>query len=143
MLNIEEELKKIKKYLEDNIKLGVNIVPNYDYGNKVSITCFYIDDDDKMRKAEYSFYIQYFKDKNNYANASYLLHCSYDYYQGGTSYADKYESLEDFKNSRMVKELIEENGRDKKQVETKAHYEEMTLFDEITDDELVFYYAHK
>ena len=138
MLNIDDELKKIKEYLDKNITLKSEIVPNYNYGNKISFKCFQMIDN-KMSEVEYSFYLQYFKDKNNYANASYLLHCSWDYNLGGSSYADKYESLEDFKNSKMVKELISEYRKNRTQLvekekpiiilETTDDTEELTIFD--------------
>lgn len=128
MLNIDDELKKIKKILQDTIVLDkIEIVPHYDWGNKVSVKCFQ-KIDDKIKEVEYSFYIEYYKDRDNYANALYLLHCDYDHGLGGHSYADKYESIEDFKNTNMYqKELLTEYGKNKP-VDTP------TLFDEIDDE---------
>lgn len=127
MLNIDDELKKMKDYLTKNITLGVDIVPNFDKGNKIKITGFYMEEG-KMRKHEWSFFIKYDKNKDNYANASYLLHCDYDYKDGGSGYADKYESIDDFINTRQTQELLKEYGRDYVPKQT-SKYEEISLFD--------------
>lgn len=144
MLNIDDELKKIKEYLDKNITLKSEIVPNYDLGNCIKVKTYMIENS-KMVKCEYTFYIKYDENKDNYVNAPYLLHCHFDYNNGGRGYADKYESLEDFKNSNMVKELVETynkkkidelheimNSGKKLKVEfTKTP----TLFDEIDNEE--------
>jgi len=127
MLNIDEELKKMKDYLDKNITLGVDIVPNFDKGNKIKITGFYMEEG-KMRKHEWSFYLKYDENKDNYANASYLLHCNYNYKDGGSGYADKYESIDDFINTRQVKYLLKEYG--KKYIPKQPNkYTEISLFD--------------
>lgn len=143
MLNIDDELKKIKKILQDTITLDkIDIVKNYDDGNKVSVKC-YQKIDDKVKPVEYSFYLIYYKDKDNFANASYLLHCDYDHGLGGHSYADKYESIEDFKNTNMYqKELLTEYGKNKPvdtptlfdEIDDEIHTEELTLFDLDNED---------
>jgi hypothetical protein len=139
---IDDELKKIKQLLDKTIDLDSEIVPNYDWGNKVSIKC-YQKIDNKLTKVEYSFYIEYYEDKDNYANADYLLHCDYSYSTGGHSYADKYESIEDFKKTNMyVKELLEEYGKQNRGIGDKKNNktEELTLFDteeDIEDNEIL------
>ena len=134
MLNINSELQKIKEYLSSKIKLAVDIVPNYDEGNKVSIKCFY-KDNDKMKKAEYSFFIKYYKNKDNYANAPYLLHCNFWYGDGGSGYADKYESLHDFIKTNMLKELIDNYGIGKNNEKIEFNYMEEDTDDDIDDEE--------
>ena len=134
MMNINSELQKIKEYLSSKITLGVEIVPHYDWGNKISIICYKMLDN-KMTKVEYEFYIKYYEDKDNFENASYLLHCGWSYNLGGGGYADKYESIHDFINTKMAKELIEEYGKDKKHVET-LDFNEEDIEEEDLDDEL-------
>lgn len=133
MMNINSELQKIKEYLSSKINLPVEIVPNYDEGNKVIVKCMY-NDNGKNKKAEYSFYINYYEDKDNYKNAPYLLHCDFWYGDGGSGYADKYDSLNDFKNTRQYKELLEKYGKNNIQKQQNK-YESISLFDIDNDEE--------
>ena len=129
-MNIDNELQKIKEYLDNNITLNSEIIPNFDNGNKVSTNCFQMIDE-KMTKVIYSFYIEYDKNKNNYANAEYFLHCNYDYNLGGGGYGIGYNSIQDFINTDMVKELIENYGKNNncKEVKIDTNYKELTIFD--------------
>lgn len=142
MLNIDEELKKIKEYLDENISLDSEIVPNYDFGNKVSVKTYEMIDN-KKTPVEYSFFIKYYEKKDNYRNASYLLHCDWWHSNGGRGGADKYESLEDFKNAYLTTKLLEFYGTNKAtttlfdEVDDKKEdiqTEELTLFDLDTDE---------
>lgn len=137
MLNIDDELKKIKQLLEKTITLGVEIVPNYDFGNKISIRCYKMIDN-KMTKYEYSFSLRYFKDKDNYANAPYLLDCDYSYNLGGGGYADKYESIEDFKNTKLYLELLKDYGKNKQVEEVEEIDDDIEIADEIEDTPTLF-----
>ena len=137
MLNIDDELKKIKQLLEKTITLGVDIVPNYDFGNKISIKCYKMIDN-KMTKYEYSFSLRYFKDKDNYANAPYLLDCDYYYNLGGGGYADKYESIEDFKKTKLYLELLKDYGKNKQIEEVEEIDDGIEIADEIEDTPTLF-----
>lgn len=134
-MNIDNELQKIKDYLKDKITISVDIEPNYDFGNKVSALCFYMDNG-KMKKAEYSFYIKYDENKDNYANALYFLHCNFSYGDGGSGYGIGYNSIQDFINTDMVKELIKNYGKDKQNEKLEFNYteEDIELEEESEED---------
>ena len=133
-MNIDNELQKIKEYLDNNITLNSEIIPYFDWGNKVSINCFQMIDN-KMTKVEYSFHIKYDKNKENYANAEYFLHCDYSYNLGGGGYGIGYNSIQDFINTDMVKELIDNYGKDKKNEELEFNYMEEDIDEEESLDD--------
>lgn len=139
-MNIDNELQKIKDLLDKTTTLKSEIIPYFDWGNKVSIKVNEMIDN-KKTTIEYYFHIKYCKDRDNYCNAEYFLSCDYDYKDGGGGYGEKYESLDDFKNTRQYKELLEKYGKNKNiQADKKTtiesnniNFEELSLFDLETD----------
>ena len=132
-MNIDEELKKIKDLLDKTTTLKSEIIPYFDWGNKVSIKVNEMIDN-KKTTIEYYFHIKHCKDRDNYCNAEYFLSCDYTYNLGGGGYGEKYESIDDFKNTRQYKELLEKYGRNKTD---EIQTEELTLFDDVDDDEIL------
>lgn len=125
-MNIEKELEKMKKYLEYNIKIRPIEITDYCLGGKHITFHIFCMIDDKMTRLDYSFRIEHYDNpNNNYANAEYLLHVNTSYKNGGTGYANVYNSIDDFKNDDTVKELIGDNEE-----EIKALEGQMSLFDE-------------
>lgn len=108
LMNIDKELEKILKYFKDNIKIRPIEITDYCLGGKHLTFHTFCIIDNKMTKLEYSFYLKHYKNpSDNYANAEYLLHIDTSYSTGGTGYAIPYNSIEDFKNDKTVKDLID------------------------------------
>lgn len=127
-MNIEKELEKMKKYLEDNIKIRHIEITDYCLGGKHLTFHTFEMIDDKKTRLDYSFHIEHYEiPSKNYANAEYLLHIGKDHKTGGSGYAIAYNSIEDFKNDDYVKKLIGNNEETEK-IETIEG--QMSLFDE-------------
>ncbi len=107
-MNIDKELEKMLKYLKDNLKIRPIEITDYCLGGKHLTFHTFCIINDKMTKLDYSFYLKHYKNPgDNYANTEYLLHIDTSYNLGGTGYAIPYNSIEDFKNDKTVKDLID------------------------------------
>jgi hypothetical protein len=133
-MNIDKELKKMKDYLEDNIKIRPIEIADYSLGGKhVTFHAFYIINE-KMTKLDYSFRIGHFDNpSDNYANAEYLLYVDTSYKDGGSGYAIEYNSIKDFINDDTVKELVGDTEEAEEEIEILEG--QMSLFEEETTKE--------
>lgn len=134
-MNIEKELEKMKKYLEDNIKLRPIEITDYCLGGKHITFHTFCMIDEKMTRLNYSFRIAHFDNpEENYANAEYFMYVSADYKNGGKGYGSAYNSIKDFINDETVKELVggvEEIEEEPEEIETIEG--QMSLFDSEED----------
>lgn len=129
-MNIEKELEKMKDYLECNIKIRPIEITDYSLGGKQVIFHSFNMIGGKMTRVEYSFHISHYKNpQENYANAEYLLHVNTSYKDGGTGYANEYNSIEDFKNDDTIKKLVGDTEETEEEV-IEALEGQMSLFDE-------------
>lgn len=129
-MNIDKELEKMKEYLEGNIKIRPIEITDYSLGGKQVIFHSFNMIGGKMTRVEYSFHISHYKNpQENYANAEYLLHVNTSYKDGGTGYANEYNSIEDFKNDDTIKKLVGDTEETEEEV-IEALEGQMSLFDE-------------
>lgn len=127
-MNIEKELKEMKKYLEKNIKIRSIEIADYCLGGKHLTFHTLIVKENKKTQLDYSFYIKHYDfPSDNYANAEYLLHVDTSYKDGGSGYAIVYNSIEDFKNDDTVKKLV---GNIEEEEEFEVIEGQMSLFSE-------------
>ena len=133
-MNIEKELEKMKKYLENNIKIRPIDITDYSLGGKQITFHSFCMIDEKMTRLDYSFRIGHFDNPSeNYANAEYLLYVGTDYKNGGSGYAIAYNSIEDFINDNTIKELV---GDTEDNEEFEALEGQLSLFNERKSEEI-------
>lgn len=129
-MDINKELKEMKKYLESKIKIRPIEITDYCLGGKHLTFNKFCMIDDKMTRLDYSFRIAHFdKPSDNYANAEYFMYVSADYKNGGKGYGNAYNSIEDFINDETVKELVGDIEEETEE-EIEVLDGQISLFDE-------------
>jgi hypothetical protein len=128
-MNIEKELEKMKKYLEDNIDIRPIEIVDYSLGGKqltFHSTCI---QEGKKVRVDYSFHIGHFDNSSeNYANAEYFMYVSINYKNSSMAckgYGIAYNSIKSFINDDTIKELVGDTEE-----ETEVLEGQMSLFSE-------------